>query len=495
SYQAASLLSYVGQLQYDVNRKYIAYVSERADASSRFGTKSKWGKFAAVGVGWVMSDEKFMDGTKSWLSYLKFRASYGQSGNQSDDYYAPYNSYTLAGTYTGSPAIQPSYTNGLTKDNLTWTSTTQKDLGIDLNLFNNRVSIVADVYDKLSKSDYFNFNLPFFTGYQSISFNATDLWVSNRGLDLTVITHNLSPHNPIQWTTTLNLSYNKNILAKLPNGNRTFLQDDYYGVTRIYSVGQPIYRMFQMQYQGVYNDYSEIPVNPLTGQYITYFKGNHKVSPGDPIWKDQNKDYDVWSDEDNGDTHGDRVPTGNPNPLFTGGFVNDISYKNFYLSVVCVFTWKRDIINTFREGQFDNIFDFPTNSALYDFAAKRLPSLAGLNYWRPDRQLKDPHYKATFPALNPFVGHYYEFLPFSTMFNEDGSYFKIKNIVLGYRVPDAIVRRAKLNGLRFYGVIDNLATFKRSTVPDPEAVDNLGVYTGGLFPLPRKFTIGVEVQF
>jgi len=495
SYQAASLLSYVGQLQYDLNGKYIAYVSDRADASSRFGTRSKWGKFAAAGVGWILSDEKFMDGAKGWLNYMKIRASYGQSGNQSDDYYAPYNSYTLAGTYTGNPAIQPSYTNGLTKDNLTWTSTTQKDLGVDLNLFSNRISIVADVYDKLSKSDYFNFNLPFFTGYQSISFNATDLWVSNRGVDFTLITHNLPARNPIQWTTTLNLSYNKNIIARLPNGNRTFLQDDYYGVTRMYSVGQPIYRMFQMQYLGVYNNYSEIPVNPLTGQHITYFKGNHQVRPGDPIWKDQNKDYDVWSDEDNGDTHGDRVPTGNPNPLFTGGFVNDLSYKNFYLSVVCVFTWKRDIINTFREGQFDNIFDFPSVSPLYDLAAKRLPSLAGLNYWRPDQLSKNPHYKATFPSLNPFIPQYYEFLPFSSMFNEDGSYFKIKNVVVGYRVPEPIIRRAKLNGLRFYGVIDNLVTFKKSSVPDPEAVDNLGVYTGGLFPLPRKFTLGLEIQF
>ncbi|MHA4808855.1 SusC/RagA family TonB-linked outer membrane protein [Flavitalea flava] len=495
SYQASSLLSYVGQLQYDINQKYIAYVSERTDASSRFGTKSKWGNFGAAGLGWIVSDEKFMLHTSRWLSYLKLRASYGQSGNQSDDYYAPYNSYTLAGTYMGNPAIQPSYTNGLTKDNLTWTSTTQKDLGVDLNLFNNRVSIVADVYDKLSKSDYFNFNLPFFTGYQSVSFNATDLWVSNRGLDLTLITHNLAPRNPLQWTSTLTLSFNKNMIAKLPNGNRTFLQDDYYGVSRIYSVGQPIYKMFQMQYQGVYNNYSEIPVNPLTGQYITYFKGNHPVKPGDPIWKDQNKDYDVWSDEDNGDSHGDRVPTGNPNPLFTGGFVNDFSYKNFYMSVVCVFTWKRDIINTFREGQFDNIFDFPTNSTLYDFAAKRLPSLAGLNYWRPDRSVKDPNYKASFPALNPFVGHYYEYLPFSTMFNEDGSYFKIKNIVFGYKVPDNIVKRAKISGLRFYGVMDNVLILKKTTVPDPEAVDNLGVYTGGQFPVPRKFTLGLEIQF
>ena len=119
--------------------------------------------------------------------------------------------------------------------------------------------------------------------------------------------------------------------------------DDYNGISRLYQVGQPIYEMFQMQYLGVYNNQSQIPFNPITGNPLTYFKGYFPIQPGYPKWKDVNGDGDVWSDEDNGDQYGDRVATGNPNPKFTGGFTNDFTYKNFSLTVSAVFTWKRDV--------------------------------------------------------------------------------------------------------------------------------------------------------
>jgi TonB-linked SusC/RagA family outer membrane protein len=497
NYGASSILSFLGQVQYDFDKKYILYAGDRADASSRFGKNTKWGYFPSAGIGWIISDEKFMQGTSHWLDFLKLRASYGESGQNASDYYAPFNSYQLAGTYNGSPTIQPSYTNGLTKDNLTWSKTLQKNLGIEANFLRNRIYLVADVYDKLTKGDFFNFNLPFFTGYQSITFNGNDLWVSNRGIEVSLTTHNLSPRSKLQWNSQLNFAYNKNIIARLPNNNRTFLIDDYYGVSRIYSVGHPVYQMFQMQYMGVYNNTSQIPFNPLTGNRVTYFKGNHRVQPGDPIWKDVNGDYDVWSDEDNGDAFADRVPTGDPNPKITGGFVNDFSYKNFSLTIIGVFALKRDIINTFYQNQFASVFNFPSQyGTLVDFASRRLPSLNGLNYWLPSDASKNPDsYHATFPALNPYGGNFYQFLPFSTMFNEKGDYFKIKSIVLGYRLEDRWVKKVKLKGARVYGIIDNVYTFKKSTVPDPELVDQLGVYTGGAFPIPRKFTLGVEITF
>ena len=492
SYGASAILSYLGQVQYDFDKKYILYGAQRADASSRFGASSKWGYFPSGGIGWVISDEKFMSHTQGWLNFLKLRASYGLSGQNSQDYYAPYNSYQLSGTYNGNPVIQPSYTNGLTKDNLTWSKTTQKNLALEAQLFNNRISVVVDGYDKLTKGDYFNFNLPFYTGYDQVSFNANDLWVNNRGVELTLSTHNFSPKSKFQWNTQLNLAYNKNVIAKLPNNNRTFIQDDYYGITRIYSVGQPIYQMFQMQYMGVYNNVSEIPFNPVTGKRVTYFKGNHVVQPGDPIWKDVNGDYDVWSDEDNGDAFGDRVPTGNPNPMITGGLVNDFSYGNFTLTVISVFAFKRDIINSFDQSQLYSVFN---NGGIQTFAQRRLPDLSRYNYWTPTAATKDENYKAGFPAMNPFGNNFYQFLPFSSMFNEKGDYFKIKSLILGYRLPQTFIQRLKLNGARIYGVIDNLATFKSSNIPDPELVNELGVYTGGAFPIPRKFTFGIDVQF
>ncbi|MGH2649315.1 MAG: hypothetical protein ACRDE8_17175, partial [Ginsengibacter sp.] len=355
NYAADGLLSFSGQAQYDFDNKYLLYGSYRGDASSRFGANTKWGYFPAGGIGWIVSDEKFMNKIKDVVSFLKVRVSYGVSGSQSPDFYAPYNSYTIPGTYNGGVAIQPSYTNGLTKNNLTWTKTTQKNIGVDAQLFNSRITFSVDVYEKLSKDDYYDFQLPFYTGFQSINFNAHDLWVSNRGVDITIGTKNLSHQSPLQWNMQITISHNKNAIAKLPNNNRTFVVDDYYGVSRIFAVGQPIYEMFQLKYLGVYNNQSEIPFNPVTGLGLTYFKGNHKVVPGDPIWEDVNKIGDVWPDEDNGAAYGDRIPTGDPNPKFTGGWVNDFTYKNFSLSVLSIFTWKRDVVNTYYQQQISNI--------------------------------------------------------------------------------------------------------------------------------------------
>jgi len=493
NYAADGLLSFVGQAQYDYDGKYLLYGSYRGDASSRFGNDTKWGYFPSGGVGWVISDERFMDGIKKYVNFLKVRVSYGLAGSQSPDFYAPYNSYTIPGTYNGSPSIQPSYSNGLTKDNLTWTKTVQKNLGLEAQFLDGRISLVTDIYDKTSKDDYYNFQLPFYTGFQSISFNAHDLWVSNKGVDITLSTRNLSKKSLLQWNMQVTISYNKNAIAKLPNNNRTFAVDDYYGVTRIFAVGQPIYEMFQMKYMGVYNKQGDVPFNSLTGNSLTYFKGNHKVVAGDPIWLDVNKIGDVWTDEDNGAQYGDRIPTGNPNPKFTGGWVNDFTYKNFGLSIVSVFTWKRDVINTYFQQQISNIVG-GYSSSIYTFAADRLPDLSKVNYWTPTLA-KSSGYRASFPSINPFGPSYYQYIPISSMFNEDGSYFKVKTIVGSYQFPRGITSRLKLSRARVYCIVDNFLTFKKGTMPDPESVDQLGVYTGGLYPLPKKYTLGLDIQF
>ncbi len=269
---------------------------------------------------------------------------------------------------------------------------------------------------------------------------------------------------------------------------------DGYDNGRIYAVGQPIYQMFQLKYGGVYNYQSEIPFDPITGNTITYFKGNHKVVPGDPIWLDVNKIGDVWPDENNGAQYGDRVPTGDPNPKVTGGWVNDFTYKNFSLSIVSVFTWKRDVINTFYQQQISNIVG-GYSSSIYSFARGRLPDLSKLDYWTPQKAASKTGYSASFPSLNPFGPSYYQFIPISSMFNEDGSYLKIKNVVLSYQLPASLIQKAKLGRARVYCIMDNILTLKNSTLPNPESVDQLGVYTGGLYPTPVKFTLGVDVQF
>ncbi|MEO6916727.1 MAG: SusC/RagA family TonB-linked outer membrane protein [Chitinophagaceae bacterium] len=490
SYGADGLLSLLGQVQYDFDGKYLLYGSYRGDASSRFGANSKWGYFPAVGAGWIVSDENFMKGLKNTLSFFKIRGSMGISGLQSPDLYAPYNSYIIPGTYNGASAIQPSYDNGLTKNNLTWAKTTQKNLGFEAQLFNGRLSIDIDFYEKISKNDFFNFALPFYTGFDQLKFNARDLWVSNRGQDITINANVMPRNSPFQWSSRLVLSHNKNTIAKLPNNNRTFIVEDGYGVGRIYAVGQPIYETFQFKYMGVYNRIGDIPFNPVTGATLTYFKGNHKVVPGDPIWDDKNKDGDVWDNTDNGDQFGDRQAAGNPNPAFTGGWTNDFTYKGFELTITSLFTSKRTIINTFKQQQFNTL-----GGNINNFARSRLPDLSGVDYWTPAKAAAKGDYNAGFPAINPLSGYYYQFFPFSTMFNEDGSYFKIKNVVLSYQLPAALIKKATLSRVTVYGIMDNVLTLKKSTVPDPEAVNQLGIYTGGLYPQAIKFTLGATLQF
>ncbi len=493
-HQTDGLLSMVGQVQYDYDGKYLLYGSYRGDASSRFGNENKWGYFPSIGAGWIVSEEKFMGPLKDVIGFLKIRGSWGLSGTQSDNFYAPYNAYSLSGTYSGSPIIQPSYSNGLTKDNLTWTHTEQKNIGLEMQLFNNKVYLSVDAYDKISRGDYFNFTLPFYTGFSQETFNGNDLWVSNRGADITFSAKILNQKNRLNWNTQLTLSFNKNALARLPNNNRTFILSDYYGTNRIFQVGQPIYEMFQLHYAGVYNHQSDIPVNPLTGKSITYFKGYHTVQPGDPIWVDVNKIGDVWTGEDNGNPYGDQIPSGNPNPKLTGGFINDFSYKNFSLTIVSIFTWKRTIINNFFQSQIGNLTG-GYSSSIYSFASARLPDLRGLNYWVPENAAKDPHYNANFPSINPFEAGYYQFIGLSDEFNQDGSYLKIKNIMLSYMVPASISKQAKLSHLRLYGIVENLVTLKHTSIPDPEAVDQTGQYTGGAYPLAKKYTLGLDIQF
>jgi TonB-linked SusC/RagA family outer membrane protein len=491
-YQKASLVSFTGQLQYDYNKKYLVYVSMRRDGASRFGANNKWGGFPAFGLGYNLIDEPFMDKFKTTINYLKIRGSYGVSGSLSSDYYAPYNTYNIYGSYDGTTAVMPSYTNGLTKDNLTWAKISQKNIGIDLGLFNNRISVTADFYDKVTKNDFYDFNLPFFTGFSSVTFNAKDLWINNRGFEVMIQTKNLPARNAFQWNTNLNFSYYKNRIAKLPNGNRSFSVKDSYGVNRIYAVGQPIYSMMQLHYAGVYNHAGDIPFNELTGNRNTYYKGSHTISPGDPIFVDANNDGDSWDSNNNGDNYGDQRPSGDPNPKFTGGFINDFSYKNFYLSIVSVFTWKRTVVNTFAQQKFSNL----VGDGINGFAKNRLPDLSDIDYWTPAKAA-DPNYKANFPSINPFVGYYYQYYPISDMFNVDGSYFKVKYVTLAYIFNSKMLERLKVHSIKVYGSVSNLLIIKNknNTMPDPESVDQMGIYTGGLYPQAKQYQLGFTIQF
>jgi TonB-linked SusC/RagA family outer membrane protein len=487
----SGLLSYMGQVSYDYKSKYIVNASWRADASSRFGKDTKWGYFPAVSAAWVVSDENFLKNT-SWINLLKFRGSWGLSGTLPTDFYAPFNVWTSSSdTYNGGTFSYPSFVKPLTLNTLTWNKSEQTNIGFDLFTLDNRLNITFDAYRKITKDPIMAFPFPYYTGYTSLSFNVP-MTVYNEGFDLTIATHNLSKESKLQWNTNVNLTFNKNRIGSLPFGDRSFYASSRgFNQQLMYAVGSPIYQWAQMEYKGVYSHQGEIPVNPLTGLPITYFKGGQIVKPGYPIWNDVNQDWDVWSDEDKGAADGDLVLTGNPNPKFTGGLYNEFIYKSFSFSMLNTFTIGRDIINNLKSNQFNAV-----GANIYKFTNNRLPDLEGVDYWTPEKA-KDPNYQANFPSIAPFGGYYYQYLPFSTMYNENGSYFKIKTISMGYIVPKKIVDRMKIGArlIRLYAMLDNVYTFQKASVPDAELVSPQGEYSGGAYPLPKKYTIGLEVNF
>lgn len=496
-YQASSLLSYATQVHYDYKEKYLLDATMRADASSRFGENHKWGYFPSVSAGYILSDEEYLKSV-SWISLLKLRASYGVNGDQPSSFYAPYNGYNLTqGYYNGVAMGTPNFNtgNGVTDKNLTWEPTKQLDIGFDGSFLNNRIYFTFDYYNKIQSNKYYTFPLAFYTGYTQQTSNS-GLSVGNSGIEVNIDTHNLSPTSKLQWNTNFNFSYNRNKILSLPNGNRTIYasyNDNNSGlsVNYIFQVGKPLYILNQMVYQGVYNSQSQVPVNPYTGQVLTYFKGYYPVKPGYPIWKDANGDYDVWTDEDKGNAQGDLLPMANPNPAITGGFNNNFSYKNFSLGIGATFTLKRDIINSLQANQFTN-----WTNGQYSFTNSGIPDLSKIGFWNPAQAAQNPGgYNAKFPALNPNGSNFYQFFPFSTMFNENGAYFRITNISLGYKLSKKYLDALKITSCRFYAVLENVYIFQKASVPDAEQVNPFGIYDGATYPIPKKFTLGVNVQF
>jgi len=480
----SGLLSFLGQFAYDYNSKYIFNMSIRGDASSRFGKESKWGYFPSFSAAWIASDEQFIKNIK-FIDFLKLRASWGKTGTLPGDFYAPYNVWNLSTTtYNGNSIATPSFSKPLTLRNLTWEKSSQTNIGFDLNMLNSRFTIVFDTYRKITEDPILFFPIPFYTGYANLSYNVP-MTIYNEGFELSITTRNFPTERKFQWNTNFNLSYNKNRIGSLPNNNKPFRsQQSGYGLEFLFNTGSPIYQWTQVLYNGVYNRLNEVPVNPYTGQRITYYSGSLPIEPGFPVWVDSDADGLILS-------YDDLLPTGDPNPKFTGGIFNEFFYKNFSLGILGTFTFGRDIVNLFKS------YPLTINlSNVYSFTNLRLPDLDGVDYWTPEKA-KDPNYKAGFQSISPYGIFFDQYNLFTTQWNENGNYFKIKSLTLGYVLPEKTL--AKLNWgisrVRFYGVLDNVLTLQSATVPDAEAVDPQGAYIGFSYPLPRKYTLGVEISF
>lgn len=477
-------LSYLGALHYDYDSRYLFDAVWRRDASSRFGKNHKWGNFPSLAAGWIISNESFTD-RFDWMNELKLRASWGRTGDESSitdyDRYNAYipgdGSYAGSGTvnsYGGQSAIIPNYA-GITNDDITWQQTETWNLGVDGSFFRNRLFFNIDAYSRETSGQMLSITIPEYTGYESTFTNAAS--VRNSGLELNIGGRVFDQDKAFQWTPSINMAFNKNMVTALPNGNR----DIYYGQA-VYVVGKPLNMYYGFLVNGAISSADDIIVNPYTGAVGSTKWGTLK--PGYANWVDVNGDYTI-SDAIGAD---DRTFFGDSNPKVVGGFNNLFTYKDFSLQVLTTFTLGRDIMNQSFAQRMSNSFFY---GSPFDMARRSIGDLEQYNYWKQEGD------KATYPAFNPYLG-LYTWRTGQSMFMEPGWYVRIKNVNLTYRFDPAKhgwMQRAKLNTLRLYATVDNVMMFQSFSGIDAERVDGQGYDMADGYPLPRKITLGLQFDF
>ncbi|MFD1771152.1 SusC/RagA family TonB-linked outer membrane protein [Sphingobacterium suaedae] len=483
-YQAWGLLSYYSRLSYDFDDRYVLSGSIRTDGSSRFGKDSRFGWFPSASAAWLLSEEDFLKDNGTF-TLLKLRASYGTTGNLPRDNYLPYSTYNVnaggyagndgAPSYNGVIAVTPNFRNGVAQDGLTWERGNSWNIGTDIELFGGKYSIAADVYNKETKNQLFSVQLPVNTGYDYAMTNSVG--VRNSGVELVVGANPLSRESVINWRSNFNIAYNRNQIMSLPNGGRDLVMNgDRFDASHILSIGSPINAFYLFQTLGVYSTINDVPINPYSG--ALYGNGG-PYGAGMFHLKDLDGDYFLDSYRDG--INSDKMPIGDPNPKWTGGWNNQFSYKNFTFSFFINFTLDRDVLNLYEADAFATVFN---NS---EFAAKAYPDLREYNIWRQDGDI------AEYAKLDMGTYRYY-YTSAQTFFLEDGSYVRLKNVIGSYDFNKNLVKRIGLNRLRIYGIVDNLLTWKASKkLPDPEVVNQYGEYSGFGYPMPRKFTLGLEI--
>jgi TonB-dependent starch-binding outer membrane protein SusC len=460
-----SLASYISRLTYNYKGKYLFTAAVRADGSSRFGADNRWGTFPSASLGWVISDEDFLKSIRT-VSFAKIRSSYGLIGNNN---IGNYTSYALVNNTVnsvfGSTVAAGAAVTSLANSNLGWEKTKQFDLGLDLGLYNDRVQFVYDYYTKRTSNLLYSVQIAQEAGFGNFFDNIGEIkfW----GHEFSVTTRNTV--GEFKWTTSANISFNRNKVLSLASGI-----DRVYGNQHITQVGHPFGQFYGMVSEGMYKNQADVDKSPI-------IPGRSK--PGTIKLKDVNGDglITYGGDQD------DRTIIGNPFPDFTYGIVNNISYKNFDLSIVGSGSqgnelWVRHLYST---ANLDGVFNM-VKEAKYR--------------WRSEANPGKGFYGTTVGGGN-FTGVERDWN--NSRFVADASFFTIKNVALGYTLPSKI---KYFKSARVYASVQQLYVFtKYWGGPNPEtSAQGDGNGDGGNlsqgvdlsnYPVPRTWTVGINLRF
>jgi len=452
-----SLLSYFGRLNYNFNEKYLLTTTFRVDGSSRFGPENKYGYFPSVAAAWRLSNERFIKNIES-IYNLKLRLGYGAVGNQEIGLYSFLTKLRPVDVVVGNTRTTAFGPQNIANPGVKWESSIQSNLGIDLGLFNNRIEIVIDAYQKISRDMLLESILPATAGGLAPPFvNIGEM--KNEGIEFSINTQNAI--NKINWKTSTNLSVNRNEVVNL--GENGFIA----GIIQAQAItrteeGLPIGQYYGHKVLGIFNDAAEVAESPF--QEIG-------TRAGDIKFEDLNNDGII--------DDADRTYIGNPNPDFTVNMINDISFSNWDISI-------------FFRGVFGNEVYNMLKRDIAGTGAWHNQSIIVQDRWQISNQEgTEPRATGIDPNANRRV---------SDRFVEDGSFIRLQNVSIGYSLPRVMTERLHIGSLRLYVSGQNLWTLTKYTGYDPEigsfnqnplinGVDN------GRFPVAKSFTFGANVNF
>jgi len=450
TYDAESFISYLGRVNYSFADKYLASLTFRIDGSSKFSPTHRWGYFPSVGLGWVISDENFMSGTKDVLDYLKFKASWGMLGNDkigSFLYFPKLNPRGQQVVVNGTTYYLPTV-DYLVDSNLHWEVVTGLDAGFESQFFNNRLSLEAGYFTKTTNDLLARVQPSISVGAGYALTNAGSL--KNSGVEFILAWHDKI--GKFTYGASVNGATLKNEVLSLGNDNSDIVSDAYH----VTSVGHPVGAIYGYVQDGIFQNQTEID---------NYIKAPWTSKPGDIRFKDLDGDQKITSK--------DRTFIGSTIPTFTYGFSVYAGYGNFDLSVDFNGVYGNQIINLKKLSSFSQ-FNFYTTA---------------LNRWHGEGTSNFE------PILD--LTRSSNFQP-STNLLESGAYLRIRSIQLGYNLPTKSLKGIGITKLRIFANTQNPFTFKKSTGYTPEVGGDLltgGVDNGSTYPIPSTFTAGLSANF
>lgn len=434
SYSEFGLESLFGRIKYNYENKYLFEVSLRRDGSSNFGSNYQYAYLPAGSLAWRIGEEGFTDKI-SMLSELKLKVSYGLTGNDNIGAFNSLNLYSAGYNYYGFSGIIPTQ---IPNPDLKWETTSNFNVGMDIGLFKDRILLSGDYYYNHTTDLLLSRPLPGSSGFTYINDNVGEL--ENKGLELMLITDIFT--GQFKWTSNFNISFNDNKVLELYNdqpltpsnrGNNAVLVDE------------PI---------GVFYMYKSLGVDPSSGELVL---------------EDVNNDGVI--------NESDRQVVGSPHADFTGGFTNDLSYKNFSLNIFIYFVYGNEIYNGVR--QYAENMTISNDNQLVTIKDR----------WQ------EPGDITYVPKVN---GTYNNFI--SSHYIEDGSYLRLKNVSLSYNIPARFLKKIKISSAKIYLKGQNLYTLTAYSGMDPEVnYSGTSTISNGVdfftYPQVRTYTIGFKMNF